>query len=74
VDSIHQDNSLDAREEEIGVELVSGQFMFLWQLEIMRGLGDRVQQAQVRRLWHNPPPRSAIHFRGISDEENNRTR
>jgi hypothetical protein len=49
--------------------------MFLWQLEILRGLSERVQQAQVRRLWHNPPaPRSAIHFYGISDEEKKRTR
>jgi hypothetical protein len=35
--------------------------MFLRQVEVLRGLGERIQQAQVRRLWHKCP-RSPVSY------------
>ncbi len=57
----YQKDPLKAREEEVCVESVSRQLVFIRQVEVMSSLSKRIQQAKVRRLRHTSlapvPPR-----------------
>jgi hypothetical protein len=63
----YQDDPLDAGKKEIGVKLVSRMFLFLWNVEVLCGLDECIQQAEVRGLWNSSQPLNI-------EWDNNRTR